>query len=529
MGVDAAIDITTEERQTVLGLLQRHLPGTAAWVYGSRVKWTSTPKSDLDIVVFATPEQRPQVGDLREAFEESNLPFRVDLFVWDEVPDSFRTRIEAEHVALVDAAERCDRDGWIETKLGDVITLKRGYDLPERDRRNGSVPVVSSSGITDHHSDSKVSGPGVVTGRYGTLGLVFFVPTDFWPLNTALYVRDFKGNDPRFISYFLRSLDFSNCSDKAAVPGLNRNHLHEEAVRIPVTVAAQRAIAHVLGTLDDKIELNRRMNATLEAMARALFRSWFVDFDPVRAKMEGRDTGLPTDIADLFPDRLVDSELGEIPEGWRISEIGLEVDAVGGTTPSTKEPAYWNEGQHLWATPRDLSKLLSPVLLDTDRKITDAGARKISSGVLPAGTVLLSSRAPIGYLAIAEVPTAINQGFIAMICRKQLPNLYVLFWCYENLEHIKNIAGGSTFAEINKKAFRPLPVVVPSERVLDVYADAGRSLYDRVASNTRESGLLVSSRDALLPRLVAGELRVTSREPACRLDDRPASVGAHGA
>ena len=141
----------------------------------------------------------------------------------------------------------------------------------------------------------------------------------------------------------------------------------------------------------------------------------------------------------------------------------------------------------------------------------------------------MSSRAPIGYLAIAEVPTAINQGFIAMICRKQLPNLYVLFWCYENLEHIKNIAGGSTFAEINKKAFRPLPVVVPSERVLDVYTDAGRSLYDRVVSNTRESDLLVSLRDALLPRLVSGELRVTSREPACRLDDRPASIGAHGA
>ena len=354
-------------------------------------------------------------------------------------------------------------------------------------------------------------------------------PNDFWPLNTALYVRDFKGNDPLFISYFLRSLDFSNCSDKAAVPGLNRNHLHEEIVRIPGTVSEQRAIAHILGTLDDKIELNRRMNARLEAMARALFRSWFVDFDPVRAKMEGRDTGLPKDIADLFPDRLVESELGAIPEGWRVSEIGLEADAVGGATPSTKEPAYWNDGQHLWATPRDLSKLLSPVLLDTDRKITDAGARKITSGILPTGTVLLSSRAPIGYLAVAEVPTAINQGFIALICRKQLPNLYVLFWCYENLEHIKNIAGGSTFAEINKKAFRPLPVVVPSERVLDVYSDAGRSLYDRLVSNTRESGLLVSLRDALLPRLVSGELRVTSREPASGLDDRPASVGAHGA
>ena len=512
MGVGQAIDLTAEHRKTVLALLERHLPGTPAWAYGSRTTWTSRPQSDLDLVVFATPEQRRQVGDLREAFEESDLPFRVDLFVWDEVPESFRQRIEAERLVLVDPTERRNSKRWLETTLGKVITLKRGYDLPQHERVDGPVPVVSSSGITDHHSESKVSGPGVVTGRYGTLGQVFFVPNDFWPLNTALYVRDFRGNDPRFISYLLRSLDFSNYSDKAAVPGLNRNHLHEEAVRIPGTVAEQRAIAHVLGTLDDKIELNRRMNATLEAMARALFRSWFVDFDPVRAKMEGRDTGLPKEIVDLFPDRLADSEMGEIPEGWEVSEIGDEVDAVGGATPSTREAAYWNQGQHHWATPRDLSKLFSPVLLNTDRKITDSGVERISSGILPVGTVLLSSRAPIGYLAIAEVRTAVNQGFIAMVCRKRLPNLYVLCWCHENLDLIKDISGGSTFAEINKKAFRPLPLVVPSKSILGVYDGASRSLYDRVVSNTKESALLVFLRDMLLPKLVSGEMRLRDAE-----------------
>ena len=233
--------------------------------------------------------------------------------------------IEAEHVPLARPTRQSCPDGWVQRRLGDVIVLKRGYDLPQRDRRRGSVPVVSSSGITDHHSESRVPGPGVVTGRYGTLGQVFFVPNDFWPLNTALYVQDFKGNDPRFISYFLRSLDFSRFSDKAAVPGLNRNHLHEEAVRIPGTVAEQRAIARMLGTLDDKIELNRRMNATLEAMARALFRSWFVNFDPVRAKMAGCDTALPKEVSDLFPDRLVTSGpekvQGEVPDGWRASTL----------------------------------------------------------------------------------------------------------------------------------------------------------------------------------------------------------------
>ena len=148
-------------------------------------------------------------------------------------------------------------------------------------------PLVSSSGVTDYHAASKVAGPGVVTGRYGTLGEVFFVRDDFWPLNTTLYVRDFKSNDPRFISYFLKCIDFQPFSDKAAVPGLNRNHLHQAPIWFPDDVNEQRAIAHILGTLDDKIELNRRMNETLEAMARALFKDWFVDFGPTPRQDRG--------------------------------------------------------------------------------------------------------------------------------------------------------------------------------------------------------------------------------------------------
>ena len=495
-----------------------------AVLFGSRATGTNTVSSDVDIALFGERLTLTDQAHLAAALDEIPMAQSVDVLLFD----SIRDRALREHIRVhgVEWYAHRKRNGWADTTLGHVIELKRGYDLPQRERVDGPVPVVSSSGITGYHVESKVPGPGVVTGRYGTLGEVYFIRDNFWPLNTTLYVRDFKGNDPRFVSYWLRKLDFSGHSDKAAVPGLNRNHMHEEHVRIPLDVREQRTIAHILGTLDDKIELNRRMNATLEAIARALYRSWFVDFDPVRAKMEGRDTGLPKEIADLFPDRLVNSELGNIPAGWEVSEIGAEVDAVGGATPSTKEPAYWDGGQHHWATPKDLSKLLSPVLLETDRKITDAGAQKISSGLLPPGAVLLSSRAPIGYLAITEVPTAVNQGFIAMICQKRLPALYVLSWCYENLEYIKDVSGGTTFAEISKKAFRPLAVVVPSTKILGVYDEASRSLYDRVVSNTRESALLTSLRDALLPRLVSGELRVPRLEPASVRDERPATVGS---
>ena len=166
----------------------------------------------------------------------------------------------------------------------------------------------------------------------------------------------------------LHSLD--TIRRQVAVAGITGRDLSKLEIAEP-SLAEQRVIAHVLGTLDDKIELNQRMNGTLEAMARALFRSWFVDYDPVRAKMAVRDTGLPKEITDLFPNRLVASESGEIPEGWELSEIGREVNAVGGSTPSTKEPAYWVDGNQHWATPKDLSRLASPVLLNTDRKLTD--------------------------------------------------------------------------------------------------------------------------------------------------------------
>ena len=279
-----------------------------------------------------------------------------------------------------------------------------------------------------------------------------------------------------------------------------------------LSMEEQRAIAHVLGTLDDKIELNRRMNETLEAMARALFRSWFVDFDPVKAKMERRWRrgeslpGLPAEHYDLFPDRLVDSELGEIPEGWEVEELGHVADVVGGTTPSTKITEYWDGGTHCWATPKDLSALSSPVLLDTERKITDAGLRQIGSGLLPRGTVLLSSRAPIGYLAVSEEPVAINQGFIAMPPRKGTSNLFMLHWCGVFHDEIVNHANGSTFLEISKSNFRRILVVVPAEAAMTAFDILASTLHRHLVSNERESYSLAAQRDTLLPGLLSGEL-----------------------
>jgi len=270
----------------------------------------------------------------------------------------------------------------------------------------------------------------------------------------------------------------------------------------------QKAIGETLGALDDKIELNRRMNETLEAMARAIFRDWFVDFGPTRAKMEGRAPYLTPDIWSLFPKRLDDE--GK-PEGWENSTIGQEVDVVGGSTPSTKDAAFWG-GDICWATPKDLSSLSTPVLLETERQITPAGLTQIGSGLLPVGTVLLSSRAPIGYMAIAQIPVAVNQGFIAMICNKRLSNVFVWLWTQANIETVHQNANGSTFQEISKANFRPIELTVAAPELLQAFDETARPLFDRIVANEKENRTLAVTRDFLLPKLMSGEVRVKDAE-----------------
>ncbi|WP_028603875.1 restriction endonuclease subunit S [Ottowia thiooxydans] len=395
---------------------------------------------------------------------------------------------------------------WSTGKLGSFVELKRGYDLPQAKRQSGSVPLVSSSGVSDQHDVAMVKGPGVVTGRYGTIGQVFYIEEDFWPLNTTLYVRNFKGNEPKFIHYFLKTLDFLAYSDKAAVPGVNRNHLHEALVTVP-SHAAQKEIANFLGVLDDRITLLRETNATLEAIAQTLFKSWFVDFDPVRAKMEGRaPEGMDEATAALFPDGFEESELGVVPRGWRVIPVGDVAEAVGGATPDTKNPLFWEPGIHCWTTPKDLSGIAAPLLLDTERKLSAQGLAKIGSGLLPVGSLLMSSRAPIGYLALAQVPLAINQGYIALLPGGLLPPLYMYFWCAQNMEGIKARANGSTFMEISKKAFRPMPALIPPAQVIQAFVDAAGTLFQRLVENERQAQTLISLRDSLLPRLISGQL-----------------------
>ncbi|MHB1200950.1 MAG: restriction endonuclease subunit S [Polaromonas sp.] len=353
----------------------------------------------------------------------------------------------------------------------------------------------------------------------GSIGLVGLVPQT----GPARYVQsssmmkltcDRSQVEPLYLFYFFRSAqgrqELLKNASTVGTPGIGQPLSSLKAIRVPYPpLAEQKAIAAVLGALDDKIELNRRMNATLEAMARALFQSWFVDFDPVRAKLDGRPpASLDPATAALFPATFQDSELGHIPKGWAIKPVGEVVDCVGGGTPSTADPKYWEGGTHHWTTPKDFSSLQAPFLLGTDRKLTDAGIAKISSGLLPAGTLLLSSRAPVGYLAIAAMPVAINQGFIAMKCNERTSNFFMLNWCQTNMAEIESRATGTTFAEISKQNFRPIRVVLPPKALMAAFTAKVAPLYAKITVNLHQSRTLATLRDSLLPKLLSGALSV---------------------
>ena len=408
---------------------------------------------------------------------------------------------------------------WKAFTVGELTINHDAKRIPvkEADRKPGKYPYYGASGIVDWVDQYIFDGEYLLVAEDGEnlrsrkTPVAFMAKGRFWVNNHAHIIQGNEKADTSFLSYLLEGRDISGYLTGSTIPKLSQGNLNAIELEVP-GIKEQKAIAHILGTLDDKIELNRKTNETLEAMAKALFKSWFVDFDPVRAKAEGRSTGLPAEISDLFPDSFEDSELGEIPRGWSVAPVGEVVECVGGSTPSTSEPAYWDGGKYFWVTPKDLSSLPEPFLLDTAKKITADGVQRISSGILPVGTILLSSRAPVGYIAAACVPVSINQGFIALKGNALMPSAYLLNWCLSNVQQFKDRASGTTFAEISKAAFRPIPLLAPSDQVARIFSEKAQILYDRVVSNMKQSNLLSASRDTLLPKLISGELRIPDAE-----------------
>lgn len=400
---------------------------------------------------------------------------------------------------------------WREVPLGEFLTFQRGFDLPIKDRVAGTYPVVASTGRVGTHNHAMVSGPGVVIGRSGSLGGGQYIQDDFWPLNTTLWVKDFKGNHPLFCYYLIKSIDFKRFNVGSGVPTLNRNHIHVLPITTP-PLPEQRAIAHILGSLDDKIELNRRMNRTLEAMAQAIFKSWFADFDPVRAKAEGRDTGLPKEIAALFPDGFEDSELGEIPRGWEVKQLSdVCIELRRGISPK-----YTNAGGVQVINQRCIR---NHAIDFTQTKRNDVHQRRIDGRLIELGDVLINSTgvgtlgrvAPILHL---NEPTVVDSHVTVARTHPQ-SFLSKVFWMMMlDLEPtIQTMGEGSTGqTELSRKRLGTLSVLVPPLSVQRKMEHLIAPLFKQRVASEKQSGVLATLLDTLLPKLISGELRVPDAE-----------------
>lgn len=399
---------------------------------------------------------------------------------------------------------------WQEIQLGQFVSLQRGHDLTEAERQPGPIPVMGSAGQNGYHSVAKARGPGVTIGRSGaSFGVVNYSACDYWPHNTVLYVTDFHGNDERFAYYLLKNLDFSGFNSGSAQPSLNRNYIYSIPVRVP-PLRLQRSIASLLGALDNKIDLNRCMNETLEAMARTIFQSWFVDFDPVRAKAEGQQPwGMDAETAAMFPAGFNDADVGDAPRGWTVGALHDVCD---------------------FNPPRRLSKNASAPYLDMANMPTN-GVRALGWYNRPAGSgarftngdVLLARITPclengktafVDFLSEGEIGWGSTE-FIVMRSKPRLPEEFVYFIARHDAfrtHAIQSMTGTSGRQRVPVDALFDYPVVIPPPNIAKQFGEIVRPLFAEIKANDSQSETLAALRDTLLPKLMSGEVSMKEAE-----------------
>ena len=375
---------------------------------------------------------------------------------------------------------------WRPSRLQDLVFLQRGYDITKAEQNPGQIPVVSSSGIGSYHTESRADGPGVLIGRKGSIGTLHYVDSAYWPHDTTLWSKDFMGNHPLFVYYFLHTLNLKRYDTGNSNPTLNRNHIHGIRVGIP-DYDVQERIASRLTVYDQHIENNQRRIRLLERVVRGLYREWFV-----RLRFPGYEST-----------RTIDG----VPEGWQRKKIREVCMTSGGGTPSTKRAEYWN-GDITWVVPTDVTKNDCLALLDSARKITEKGLRESSAKMVPAETILMTSRASVGFFAMMDREVCTNQGFINIVPHDEELRLYLLFNLIERVPEIRSNAQGTTYPEISKGRFREMDVVIPKKEIAIEYSGKASAVIRQVRCLKRQVSALTEARDLLLPRLMNGEITV---------------------
>ena len=413
--------------------------------------------------------------------------------------------------------------------LNEFITLQRGFDLPSQDRKKGKIPIVASTSIIDYHNEAKVKAPGVVIGRSGSIGGGQYLEEDFWPLNTTLWVKDFKEHNPRYVYYIFKNIDFKRFNVGSGVPTLNRNHLSSILID-NIGIENEKKIAHILSTLDDKIELNRKMNQTLEAMAQALFKSWFVDFDPVHVKLTckseealniaAKKLGISKEILDLFPNELEESELGMIPKGWRVKKLGeCELEIESGTRPKggiDKELSF--------GMPSVGAESIAPIgIFDFSnvKYVTNEFAAKAKRGWVQNMDVALYKDGGKPGIFMPRVSLygngypftrfMINEH--VFLLRSLSLGQYYLFQLISSKGILDQlIARGSAKAAqpgLNQVEVNDSKFVSPSKELLSAFNKTIEPFVAKQLENGKQIQILQKTRDILLPLLLSGKIDVS--------------------
>lgn len=539
------IDLNPHDLEIVLAILQKFVPDREVWAFGSRVKWTAKPFSDLDLaIVGEQPLQISIAADLAEAFDESELPIKVDVVDWATTSDAFRKIIEKDKVvvqaqptgAVVSAPTFSIPAHWESTTLGEICrrggggiqTGPFGSQLHASDYVAVGVPSVMPTNIGDNRiiedgiaritdadanrlGQHKLQVGDIIYSRRGDVEKRALVREREvgWICGTGcLKVRLGKGViDPLFASLFLGQKEIREWIVRHAVGATMANLNTKIMSAVPVVLPPlneQLAIAQILGTLHDKIELNRCMNANLEATARAIFRSWFVDFDPVRAKAAGRvPVGMTPEVAALFPDGFEDSELGEIPRGWRLSTL----DAV-----SRLNPEAWSKATR----PDEIAYLdLSNTKWGVIEKVTEyssVDAPSRAQRVLRSGDTIIGTVRP-GNGSFAYIDREGLTGSTGFAVLRPLKTEYSEFIYLaatepENIDRLSLLADGGAYPAVRPEVVLDTAVVFPRKEVLEQFSRQVAPLFALFAENERQSRTLATLRDALLPKLMSGELGI---------------------
>ena len=355
---------------------------------------------------------------------------------------------------------------WKNGELGDFVTLKRGFDLPQQKREDGQVPIFSSSGITGTHSTAMVKAPGVITGRYGTIGEVFYAAKDFWPLNTTLFVEDFHGNDAKFIYYFLKTLEWSKFTSASAVPGINRNTVHKEIVSLP-DIETQRRIASTLSMFDEKIKINTEINDNLADLLQTIYQGRFGN------DILAVNQGVLSDICSYSTDKVAVSELNVRTYFSTENMLSGKAGSTEATSlPTTSQTTACHKGD----------------------------------------TLISNIRPYFKKIVYCEDKCGCSTDVLCFTPSQPCYSAYLFSTLYADKFFAFMVAGskGTKMPRGDKQQIMTYPVVLPSEEELAGFNTIASPLLEQIYSNRAENKRLSILRDTLLPKLMSGEINVSA-------------------